>query len=347
MTPERWQHVAELCDSALSLEPSRRAAFLEEACAGDALLRQELEALLARDEHSPHFLETPALEAAASALIGQEDAPGPQLPAGLQIGPYRIMTLLGGGGMGQVYEARDTRLERDVALKFLPATSAHEPEALKRFQREARAASALNNPNICTLYDIGEYQGQPFLVMELLEGQSLKERLAAGPLAPRQVLELALQVTAALEAAHSRGIVHRDIKPGNIFLTGPEGRPWQAKVLDFGLAKRLGERRDEPPGDMTGPEDRRNRLSHEETVTRAGAAMGTVAYMSPEQARGEQVDARTDLFSLGVTLYQAATGRLPFQGETSELVLEAIVRQPLRKPRDLNPNCRQAWNGSS
>ncbi|MBM3747873.1 MAG: serine/threonine protein kinase [Acidobacteria bacterium] len=269
----------------------------------------------------------------AGSLPDQEQDEEESFPAGSEIGPYRIVAPLGAGGMGQVYEARDTRLERDVALKFLPATSAHEPEALKRFQREARAASALNHPNICTLHDIGEHEGQPFLVMELLEGQSLKQRLGSGPPPPHEVLELALQIADALEAAHSKGIVHRDIKPGNILVT-PRG---QAKILDFGLAKLLAERLDEPPRSVTPPEDRRNRLSHEETITRLGATLGTVAYMSPEQARGESVDARTDLFSLGTTLYQAATGTLPFQGETTERMLEAIVRQPPRKPRERNP----------
>jgi hypothetical protein len=319
----------------LDLEPARRTAFLDEACAGDRLLRQEVEALLANEEQEPEFLELPALEVAASVLAGQETQAAPEpLPAGLHIGPYRIVVPVGGGGMGEVYRATDTRLGRDVALKFLPAGSARDPEALKRFQREARAASALNHPNICTLHDIGEHEGQPFLVMELLEGQSLKERVASGSLPPGEVLELALQITAALEAAHSKGIVHRDIKPGNIFLTGPKGRPGQAKILDFGLAKLLSE-----PfrGGEAAPVAAQPVAAAEMTISLPGRTMGTVAYMSPEQARGEEVDARTDLFSLGVTLYQVATGALPFQGESPELTLEAILARAPVRPRERKP----------
>jgi hypothetical protein len=329
MSPERWQQIAEPCDSALSLEPDRRAAFLEQACAGDAVLRQELEALLACDELSPRFLETPALEAAVAALTDQATEAEELLPAGSQIGPYRIVALLGAGGMGQVYQARDTRLERDVALKFLPAASAHEPEALIRFQREARAASALNHPNICTLHDIGEHEGRPVLVMELLEGQSLKDRLQAGPLPVGQVLELAVQISDALQAAHLKGIVHRDIKPGNLFLTSRG----EAKILDFGLSKLLSE--SQPPPEA-GLAPAGQTLPAEDTISRAGAVMGTVAYMSPDQAEGRPVDASSDVFSLGAVLYEMLAGCRPFQGESSLATLSAILRDrpvPLRQLR--------------
>ncbi len=335
MTPARWGRLAELLDSALGLEPAQRAPFLKEACADDDLLRSEAESLLAYEEQMRQFLAVPALEMATSAPAPQESQPGPEsLPAGLQVGPYRIVAPLGAGGMGEVYRARDTRLERDVALKFLPAQSARHSQALERFQREARAVSALNHPGICTLYDVGEHEGRPFLVMELLEGQSLKERLAAGPLPPGELLKLAVEITDALEAAHSKGIVHRDIKPANILVTGPKGRPGQAKVLDFGLAKLL---REPSRALEAAPGAGDPAPAGEETITRLGTAMGTVAYMSPEQARGEEVDARSDLFSFGVTLYHMATGALPFQGGTPRARLEAILTQSPTAPRARNP----------
>jgi len=334
VTPERWGRLAELLEAALGVEPAQRAAFLRDACAGDEGLRAEAESLLAYEEPLHQFLAVPAVQMAGAALAPQEPHGKPEpLPAGLQVGPYRIVAKLGAGGMGEVYRARDTRLERDVALKFVPAQSAKAPQALERFQREARAVSALSHPNICTLHDIGEHEGQPFLVMELLEGQSLKERLAQGPLPQGELLELAIEITGALEAAHSKGIVHRDIKPANIFVTGPGGgRLGEAKVLDFGLAKLLSEPRTAAEAAAGGPLP-----AGEETITRLGTAMGTAAYMSPEQARGEAVDARTDLFSLGATLYQLASGRLPFQGDTPARLLDAILNQQPARLRDLNP----------
>ncbi len=326
MFPARWQQIEELCESALRVEPADRGAFLAQACAGNEALRREVESLLACEAGAEQFMQVPALELLRG---GQHPAPE-RLPAGLQIGPYRVVAWLGGGGMGEVYQARDPRLERDVALKFLPADSSGDPKALERFKREARAASALNHPHICTLYDIGEHEGRPFLVLELLEGESLKERLAAGALPPAEVLALAIQISDALEEAHSKGIVHRDIKPANVCIT----RRGEAKILDFGVAKLLGERRvpEREPGATAqavpaGPE----------TITMHGIAMGTVAYMSPEQARREEVDARTDLFSFGATLYQMATGRLPFQEASAELTLEAILRKQPLKPRESNP----------
>ena len=333
MNPEPWGRLAKLLDSALGLEPAERAAFLREACAGDEALRAEAESLLAYEELMGQFLAVPALEMAGRAPApGEPQVPPEPLPAGLQVGPYRIVAKLGAGGMGEVYRARDTRLERDVALKFVPAQSAKAPQTLERFQREARAVSALSHPNICTLHDIGEHEGQPFLVMELLEGQSLKERLAEGPLPQDELVELAIEIAGALEAAHSKGIVHRDIKPANIFVTGPGGgRLGEAKILDFGLAKLLSEPR------MTAEAAGGPLPSGEETITRLGTAMGTAAYMSPEQARGETVDARTDVFSLGATLYHLATGKLPFQGETPARLLEAVLNQQPARLRDLNP----------
>jgi eukaryotic-like serine/threonine-protein kinase len=312
MTPERWRKVEQLYHSALEREVSLRAAYVQEVCAGDEALRAEVESLLLHENGANSFLDAPALGAAAK-ILGEYRG---QSMIGRQLGSYQIVSLLGAGGMGEVYQARDTKLGRDVAIKVLPAAFLNDPERLSRFQREARMLASLNHPNIATIYGLEQSEGVHYLVMELVPGQTLEERVNAGGLKIEEALKLGGQIAEALEAAHEKGVIHRDLKPANVKVT-PDGR---VKVLDFGLAKAF--------AGNGGPD-----LSTAPTLTATGTVegriLGTPAYMSPEQARGKAVDKRTDIWAFGCVLYELLTGKEPFHGETvSDTIAAVLERAP-------------------
>ena len=310
MTPELYQQIGRLYHDAVSLEPTQRVAFLQEACAEDEELRQAVERLLASDEQAQaqDFIAEPALHVAAEMLAQERSK-----LVGHSLNHYQIVSVLGVGGMGEVYRARDTRLDRAVAIKVLPASFTSDSDRLRRFEIEAKAIGALNHPNILTIHDTGAYQGAPYIVTELLEGTELMALLNDGPLPLRQTLDYARQIAQGLAAAHEKGITHRDLKPQNLFVT-TEGR---VKILDFGLAKLN-------PIKLVGSVDAETMMQPPQTEP--GVVMGTVGYMSPEQVRGQVADHRSDIFSFGIILYEMLTGRRAFQGDTFAEVMAAIVK---------------------
>jgi Tol biopolymer transport system component len=317
MSPERWERIGEIFHEAYPRSPEERAIYLDEVCEGDEALRREIDSLLATDEAAADFLDHSALHDAAPLLDADRD-PDEWIDA--RIGPYRILSFLGAGGMGEVYGAEDPRLHRRVALKLLHGTLEADPERLHRFLQEARAASRLTHPNILTIHDIGEFEGRPYLVTELLEGETLRERLRNGPLPLDRALEIALQVVQGLAAAHAQGIIHRDLKPENLFLT----HHGQVKLLDFGLAKLISE----PAADEEGKDPA--------ITTHPGILLGTVSYMAPEQLRHEEVDARSDLFSFGIVLHEMLTGERPFTGASVAETMAAILHdEPPRLATEL------------
>jgi Tol biopolymer transport system component/predicted Ser/Thr protein kinase len=311
MTPSRWQRVKELFHSALALPPDERSPFLAEACQGQDSLRKEVESLIKAHEGAGSFIAAPAYEIAAD-LIADDYL---ELSQGQMIGPYEIISLLGKGGMGEVYLAEDRRLGRKVALKLLPVSLTIDIDRLRRFEREARAASALNHPNILTIYEIGRIGDKHFIATEYIEGETLRQRMMVAHPGFHEALEVAIQVAAALSTAHAAGIVHRDVKPENIMLR----HDGYIKILDFGLAKLTEQPSASSPDAPTKPM----------LKTSPGTVMGTVSYMSPEQARGLEVDARTDIWSLGVVLYEMISGHAPFAGPTaSDLIVSILEREP-------------------
>jgi serine/threonine protein kinase len=296
MTRDRWQRLRDALYGALELAPDRRASFLDQVCSNDHALRRDVEALLSsNDEARSTFLE-------AGAPVG--------LMNGTKLGDYEVRSLIGSGGMGEVYRAHDLRLDRDVAIKVLPSSLSSDPERLRRFEREARAAAALNHPNILAVFQLGTYNGAPYLVSELLEGETLRARIERSPLPLPLAIDYCVQIARGLAAAHDKGIVHRDLKPENLFIT-MDGR---IKILDFGLAK------------LVQP-DAGTAKTHLLDQTQPGVVMGTFGYMSPEQVRAGTVDHRSDIFAFGAILYELLTGKRAFQGPTAVEMMNVILKE--------------------
>ena len=322
MTPEHYRRIGQLFDEALELAPEDRKDFLNQASGDDAALRSEVEKLMANQVESEQFLSRPAIQVAAAQFAQTQ----PASVVGKQFGHYQVLSLLGAGGMGSVYLARDARLGRQVALKVLPPHLLHDAEHVRRFEQEARATSALNHPNILTVYDVGLHDGNPYLVTELLEGAELRAQLPPGskasPLPVRKAIDYARQIAAGLAAAHEKGIIHRDLKPENLFVT-KDGR---VKILDFGLAKL------QPPRNVSASED----LATQKQITSPGALMGTVAYMSPEQVRGQELEPRSDIFSFGLILFEMLNGKRAFTGDSQVEVMHSILKADLPEPSATN-----------
>jgi eukaryotic-like serine/threonine-protein kinase len=337
---DRWEEINRIYDAALELAEEARPGFLENNCRGNEELRREVESLLAYDKQAQQFIDRPALQLAAEKLSNE-----PPSLIGRKLGPYQIQVALGAGGMGEVYKARDTRLNRTVAIKVLPRLLSERADLRQRFEREARAIAGLNHSNICALYDIGRQDGIDFLVMEYLEGETLSKRLKKGPLPAVQLLRTAIEIATALDQAHRHGVIHRDLKPGNIMLTKTG-----AKLLDFGLAKHqvLSPAAKSPSylsplaRGTTGGHDTGEPGAGTETksLTEEGMILGTLEYMAPEQVEGKEMDVRTDIFAFGVVMYEMATGRKAFEGESKASLTAAILTHeppPITRIQPLTP----------